>query len=77
MGVLVGVGQAALGVNWGQSPAALAVLISTYMFAATGLGIMLAALVRTEAQASTLFPVVTIIPSMLGGAWWPIEIMPS
>jgi ABC-2 type transport system permease protein len=77
MGVLVGVGQSALGVNWGQSPAALAVLISTYMLAATGLGIMLAAFVRTEAQASTLFPVVTIIPSMLGGAWWPIEIMPS
>lgn len=77
MGILVGVGQASLGVNWGQSPAALAVLVSTYMFAATGLGIMLAAFVRTEAQASTLFPVVTIIPSMLGGAWWPIEIMPS
>lgn len=77
MGILVGVGQGALGVNWGQSPAALAALVCTYMFAATGLGIMLAALVRTEAQASTLFPVVTIIPSMLGGAWWPIEIMPS
>lgn len=37
---------------------------------------MLSALVRTESQASTIFPVVVIIPSMLGGAWWPIEIAP-
>ncbi len=75
--ILIGVGQTLLGVNWGQSPAALAAVAAAYLFAATGLGIMLGAVVRTEAQASTLFPVVVIIPSMLGGAWWPVEIMPS
>jgi ABC-2 type transport system permease protein len=77
MGILIGVGQTLLGVNWGQSPTALATVVATYLFAVTGLGVMLAAIIRTEAQASTLFPVVTIIPSMLGGAWWPIEIEPS
>lgn len=76
MGILVTVGQVFLGVNWGQSPTALATLVAAYLLAATGLGVMLSALVRTEAQASTLFPVVVIIPSMLGGAWWPIEIAP-
>lgn len=76
MGILIIVGQTLLGVNWGQAPAALALLVAAYLFSATGLGIMLAAVVRTEAQASTLFPVVTIIPAMLGGAWWPIEVAP-
>lgn len=75
--ILIGVGQALLGVNWGQSPVALAAVVAAYLFSATGLGIMLGAVVRTEAQASTLFPVVVIIPSMLGGSWWPVEIMPS
>lgn len=77
MGILIIVGWGLLGVNWGQAPAALALLVAAYLFSATGLGVMLAAVVRTEAQASTLFPVVTIIPSMLGGAWWPIEVAPQ
>ncbi len=76
MGILILVGQGLLGVNWGQAPDALALLVAAYLFSATGLGIMLAAIVRTEAQASTLFPVVTIIPAMLGGTWWPIEMAP-
>lgn len=77
MAILVGIGQAALGVNWGQSPAALAALVGAYLLAATGLAVLLAAIVRTEGQAGALMPVVVIIPSMLGGTWWPIEIMPS
>lgn len=76
MAILIVIGWGLLGVNWGQAPSALALLVATYLFSATGLGIMLAAVVRTEAQASTLFPVVTIIPAMLGGAWWPIEVAP-
>ncbi|OFX33445.1 MAG: hypothetical protein A2Z07_08200 [Armatimonadetes bacterium RBG_16_67_12] len=77
MAILVGVGQAVLDVNWGQSPVGLALLVGAYLLAATGLGIMLAAVVRTEAQAATLVPVVTIIPAMLGGTFWPIEVAPS
>ncbi len=76
LGILITVGQIFLGVNWGQSPPALVAVAAAYLLAATGLGVMLAAFVRTEAQATALFPVVTIIPSMLGGAWWPIEIEP-
>jgi ABC-2 type transport system permease protein len=77
LAILIGVGQYALGVNWGQSPLGLMAVAGAYLFAATGLGVLLSALLRTEAQAAALFPVVVIIPSMLGGAWWPIEIAPD
>ena len=67
---------AALGVNWGQAPAALAAMLLAYGFAATALGILIAALARTAAQADGLSTVTVLVLSALGGAWWPIEIVP-
>lgn len=76
LALLILFGRYAMDVNWGQSPAALAVMVLAYAFAATALGILVAALARTASQADGLSTIVVMALSALGGAWWPIEIVP-
>jgi ABC-2 type transport system permease protein len=75
--VLVLAGALLFQVGWGQSPAALALMIASFSFAITALGMMMAALVRTSAQANALGTVVVLSLASLGGAWWPLEIVPG
>jgi len=76
MGLMVVFGALAMDVHWGQAPAALTVMLLAYGFASTALGLMVAALARTSAQADGLSTVTVMALSALGGAWWPIEIVP-
>jgi ABC-2 type transport system permease protein len=74
--VLVGFGALVFGVPWGNSPLAVVLTLGALVLAATGLGIMLSALVRTRDQLSALVPVVSTAMAMLGGCYWPVEITP-
>lgn len=74
--LLVLVGAFAFGADWGREPVGLAILILCYAFAITSLGMLMAALVRTSAQANTLSTVVILPMAALGGAWWPLDIVP-
>ncbi|MFZ2413732.1 MAG: ABC transporter permease, partial [Candidatus Cryosericum sp.] len=69
-------GWVVLGVDWGRNPAAVAAMVFLYVFAATGLGVLIGSLCRTMAQASVIATFVTYATSMLAGSWWPVEIMP-
>lgn len=53
---------------------AIAVLLLGLVLSATGLGVMVSALVRTRSQMSALGPVLSTALAMLGGCYWPIEI---
>jgi ABC-2 type transport system permease protein len=65
------------GVNWGQAPVALLLIILSFAFAITSLGMLVAALVRSLAQANGL-PTLIILPmAALGGAMWPLEVTPQ
>jgi ABC-2 type transport system permease protein len=64
------------GVGWGQSPLALALMVLGFAFAVTGLSIAMAALARTPAQVNSLTTLVVLSISALGGAWWPLEVVP-
>lgn len=64
-------------VNWGQSPAALSLVVFTFALAATSLGILMASFVNTQSQANRLLSLVIMAISALGGAWWPLEIVPN
>jgi len=77
MAVMVLAGQFLFGVSWGQAPPALIVMLLAYGLAGTALGLMVAALARTAAQANALGTVSIMALASLGGAWWPIEIVPS
>ena len=74
--VLVGFGALVFGVPWGNSPAAVILTLGSLVLAATGLGIMMSALVRTRDQLSALVPVVSTAMAMIGGCYWPVEITP-
>jgi ABC-2 type transport system permease protein len=74
--ILILFGRFIFGVHWGNSVAGVVILMGAFVLASTGLGIMFSALVRTPAQMETLGTITVISMSMLGGAWWPIEIVP-
>ncbi|MBX3055520.1 MAG: ABC transporter permease [Anaerolineae bacterium] len=77
MVILIIAGALLFRVAWGNSPAALALMVASFALAMSGLGMMMAALVKTIAQANALGTVLVLSMSALGGAWWPLEIVPD
>ncbi|MDO8964743.1 MAG: ABC transporter permease [Coriobacteriia bacterium] len=73
--VMISVGVVAFNVPWGDDPFAVALIIGTFALAATGLGVMLSTLVRTRGQMSAITAIAATALSMLGGAYWPLDIV--
>ncbi|MBN1666162.1 MAG: ABC transporter permease, partial [Anaerolineales bacterium] len=74
---LVLVGALVFNVNWGNSPAALALTLFSFALAAVALGVMLAAFAKTRSQASGLTVMFSMLMAALGGAWWQLEVTPT
>jgi ABC-2 type transport system permease protein len=74
--LLVLAGQFLFGVDWGQAPLALAVMVLAFTFCITALAMLMASLVRTYAQIDAVSTLLIIPLSGIGGAMWPIEIVP-
>jgi ABC-2 type transport system permease protein len=53
------------------------VLIIPYLYAIVALTILLTGLVKTPSQFNAFIPLVSVSFAMLGGAYWPIEIVTS
>lgn len=68
---------AAMGVEWGDNVAGIVLIMLSYTLTATALGVALATVARTSAQASNLSLLFALTLSPLGGAWWPLEIVPD
>ncbi|MCP4416350.1 MAG: ABC transporter permease, partial [Chloroflexi bacterium] len=77
MALLIGVAALFFDVPWGNSPLALAVIVFAFALSITSLSIMLAALTKTLAQANALGTVIVLSIAALGGAWWPLDIVPD
>lgn len=75
--ILILFGALAFGVPWGNDPLALTVMVLTFALAITALGLMFAALTKTLAQANALSTIVVLSIAALGGAWWPLDIVPD
>ena len=75
--LLVGFGIVVMKLNWGHSPAALAVMLVAFTLAAAALGTTLGTLVKTEGQASGLSVMLSMVMALLGGCWYPIELFPQ
>jgi len=75
--ILILFGQLILKVNWGKLPLGVLLLVVSYVLSVTGLGTLLSVFVRTSAQAGVFAVLISIVTSMFGGAWWPIEIVPQ
>lgn len=66
-----------LDVDWGSNYLAIALLVLAYCFTGTALGFVMATFVRTSDQAAGISTLVSLTLAPLGGAWWPIEIVPE
>ncbi len=75
--ILIIFGQFILRVNWGNSLVGVLLLTISYVLSVTGIGTLLSVFVRTSAQAGAFAVLISIVTSMFGGAWWPIEIVPN
>lgn len=83
---LMGIGQISLmilagsllfGVAWGSSPVALTLMVLAYVLVTTSMGVLLATVVKTIAQADALASLVVMAISALGGAWWSLSAAPQ
>ncbi|RMG84069.1 MAG: ABC transporter permease [Chloroflexi bacterium] len=64
-------------VSFGDDPVAVMVLIFTYILAITALSFALGSRLENEQQASGLSLLLAFILAPLGGAWWPLSIVPE
>lgn len=77
MSLLIVVAALFFDVPWGNSPLALAVIVFAFGLAITSLSMMMAALTKTLAQANALGTIIVLSIAALGGAWWPLDIVPN
>ncbi len=75
--VLMYFGNVVFGLDLGSDTLALLVLIAAITLASTGLGLMVAVLVKTAEQADSVSLFLVLIMSAVGGSWWPLFIEPQ
>ncbi len=72
--VLVGISTLLFRVHWGPV-LPLAAMAAAFILCSSGLGLFLAGLVRTAEQQRTIGVLVVSSISMLGGVYWPLELL--
>lgn len=75
--IMFSVGHLAFGMSLGHSPLGLVLLTLGLSFAATSLGVLVAAEARTEAQAYGVGILLVVSLAALGGCFFPTFIMPE
>ena len=73
--IMIGFGVFLFHVPWGDDPLGVIMIITSFALATTGLGIMVSALARTRGQVSAITAVGATSMAMLGGAYWPLDIV--
>jgi ABC-2 type transport system permease protein len=74
--IFIGVG-ALLGIDWGGDYLAIGALIVSFCLAGTALGFLVSTFTRTTAQAANAATFFGLVLAPLGGAWWPLTIVPD
>ena len=64
------------GVHW-HDLLALVVIVLVYTLAVTSLALAFSTLVRSQRQAAGITLLLTLTLAPLGGAWWPLDIVPD
>jgi ABC-2 type transport system permease protein len=66
-----------LGVRYGQSPLAILAIMVAFTLCSTALTLLLATFIKTEQQGAVILNLAILVLAPLGGAWWPLEIVPE
>ncbi|MCY8623302.1 ABC transporter permease [Bacillus spizizenii] len=75
-GILLLASHWLFGINWGN-PAAVIVLVSFFLLTVVGIGLVIAANVRTPEQQLAFGNLFVIATCMVSGMYWPIDIEPK
>jgi len=75
--VLIYFGHVVFDLDLGGDILALFVLIAAVTLASTGLGVLVAVLVKTVDQADSVSLFLVMIMSAIGGSWWPLSVEPQ
>lgn len=67
---------ALFGMNFGQDPLALLLLVIVYTLSVTALSFAIGSGLKNPAQASGLALLLSLTLAPLGGAWWPMDVSP-
>ncbi|HVV99379.1 MAG TPA: ABC transporter permease [Planctomycetaceae bacterium] len=70
-------GKFMFGMSWGTYPAMLIPVLLTTSFSATGLGLLLATIVRTESQVTSYSTFLVIVLAGISGCYMPREWLPE
>ncbi len=70
-------GALVLGANFGDNLIGLVLVMMAFTACIAALAYLLATFVETETQASSLITLMALTLAPLGGAWWPLEIVPD
>lgn len=65
------------GLNFGRDPLALLLIMVAFTLASTALSFALGSLLKSEQQAAGLTNLLGLTLAPLGGAWWPLEVVPE
>ncbi len=68
---------AAVGMDFGSSPIAFLAVMAAFVLCITAVTFALAPWIKSEGQASGLVLLLSLSLAPLGGAWWPLEIVPE
>jgi ABC-2 type transport system permease protein len=66
-----------MGVEWGGNVPGIVLVMLVFTLTSTALGLALATVVRTSEQANNISMLMVMTLAPLGGAWWPMEIVPD
>lgn len=66
-----------VGVNYGSNIFALLLLVSAFVLCVTALTFTIATRIQNESQANSLSTLLGLLLAPLGGAWWPLAIVPD
>ncbi|GAA4063121.1 ABC transporter permease [Amphibacillus indicireducens] len=64
-----------LNYHFGDQYFAIVVTVMAYVFASVALGMLLIGIVRSPQQLQSIIPIVSTAFAMLGGAFWPLELV--
>lgn len=68
---------ALIGVSYGSDPLAIVVVMLAFVAAITALTLAISTFLKTEGQAGGLATFLSLTLTPLGGAWWPMMIVPD
>jgi ABC-2 type transport system permease protein len=77
MALLVLFGVFVMHLDWGQSLAALALMLLATALAGAALGTMLGTCIKTAGQANGVSIMLGMLLALLGGCWLPLELFPE